>query len=687
MIFSFHNQLTIYLKDKKINFYNTVLQSTLQTLASFNKYNEFISIGTGQPDSESQNLFHLTNRIYTSNLSNSSIQSDISKSSLYAKYEFKVDKSNLSNNNITEVGLSNNDSNPTIYNYFSLISEDSPNGINISNYDEIVFVITIYLNISEGNDILLTSGKNPLIEFLLGNGLGDVYICSGLNYSANNRISRQVPETTKYLCTKTATVTNNSLEIKFDKELSIGEINEILFIADDRVFARKNVKEIKDTISKEFTLSPKANYVIKIDNDLKNVNSVTNLTNNTLETNYFVSKFANSFGDKVSLPFNNIFNSTTSRFISKDGTVIFFVLNDKVYAYKNTDYTITELNTKEITDDYISNIIILDNYVLVISKIKPYVSTYIISNNLVKKVNNSFDSFEKIDDFNELLQSDATIFDNGKIVLGIIKQDKTALAVYMTCNDTNGFSISTYKTNSKLFNYIMGMKNNNFCDGRLIFLKEGETSATCRIVTYLSDETETDIYTSLAYDLVHEAKKIYCKNRAVISEKSTSPSVVIYYYPQMYQYNLPLISTEQKDYISNDLNYIIQKNQSGEFKIYNLVGYDTPEEFTDGLPEQLDQTKIVDFEFMKDTLLVFQNIDTEPIIAFNLNLNKTQIENVSNKENSYTVSANEYDKLGKNNETVKFSFKTGIDLWFFQRKYIRLLTEIIHHFLQKIQAR
>lgn len=682
MNFSFHNHLSIQLKNKKYNFYNTVLKSTLQTLANFQKYNEFISIGTGLPDNTAQNNFHLTNHIHTEKLSNYSIQSDISKGNLFAKYEFVIDKSNLNTNYLTEVGLSNNADNPTIYNYFSLISEELPNGLNISDSDEIVFEITIYLNINEGQDIILTSGKNYFIEFLLGNGLGDVFICSGLNYSENVRIKRQMPESTKILCDKISSINNDSLEIKFEGVYNSGEINEILYITNNTVFARRNLKEFNEPITKELTISPKANYVIKIDSDLKAVDSVVNQSTNETESYYFVSKFANSFGDKVNLPFNNIFNSTTSRFISKDGDVIFFILNDKVYAYKNSDFNLIELNTKEINDNYILNILIVGNAVFVISKIQPFISTYIIQNNNIKKIKNTFDNFDKISDFEELLQSEATKFNNEKYAIGIIKKDRTSLTIFLNYDETNGFSISSYKTNNKQFDYILGMINNKFCDGRLIFLKEGETSALCRMVTYLSDETETDIYTSLAYNLVNGAKKNYCKNRAIISEKTTSPSVIIYYYPQIYKYDLPLISNELKDYISNDLNYIIQKNQDSSFSIYNLVGYDTPEAFIDGIPSQVNQSKIIDFEFLKDTLLIFQNVESEPIIAFNLNLNKTQIENVSDKESSYKVVTKEFNKLGKNSEQIKFSLKAGINLWFFLKKFLRLLMVKTHHFLQ-----
>ena len=685
MIFSFHNKLTVRASNKKYSFYNTLLSSTLQQLSTFGKINEYISIGNGLPNSESQNAFHLTSHIATAKLIFKSIQSDISKGSLFAKYQYKLQKSDVLATHITEVGLSNNETTPTIYNYFSLITDETPNGIDITNSDEILLEVTLNLTISENNQTILTSGNNPLIEFLLGNGLGDVYACSGSNFAENTRMNRQIPTNKeKYICTKTATIQNNSLKIDFECNLNIGELDEILFISADKVFARKNLKEHLTLSSETLNLTPKANYVIKIDSDIKSIVSVTKQSDQTVESNYFVSKYANSFGDEISLPFNNIFDSTTSRFLSKDGKFIFFVSNTKVYAYKNEDFKITEINTKEIVEDYITKIISFDKFVFIISKVAPYISTYIIEGNMIKSTSNNLKSFEKYSDFETIQQADVTWCNNGKFIIGLILNDSSALSIYLTYDDTNGFSTSSFLTNSREFNYIIAMYKNNFCDGRMIYLKEGETSLKCRLVTHSADGTETDVYSSLAYALVKDATNIYTKGRAIISEKSTTPSVVIYYYPQVYEYDLPLISTELKNYISQDMNYIIQKTETNEYKIYNLVGYDTPEEFSDGFLSILPYNQIVDFEFMKDSLLIFTNLSDKPVVAFNLKLNKTQIENLSDKDAEYLVAVEKYNKLGSDGKQIKFKLETKVNLWYFQTEFKRWLAAEMQHFLQVI---
>lgn len=684
MIFSFHNQLNIKTKFKNYTFYNTVLNSTLEQLSKFEKYNEYLSIGNGYPNLNIQNLFKLTNKFFTTKLTNKSFQSDISKGNLFAKYEYLVSKNDFNENFITEIGLSDNSNNPTIFNYFSLISTDTPNGINIQNENEIVFEVTIYLIVNENNNIILTSGQNPFIEFLLGNGLDDVFICKGSNYSEDIRINRDINNQNLSLCNKISNIFDNCLEIIFEQSLIENEINEILFISDNKVFARKNLKEINQPSTFEITVQSKENYIIKIEDDIKNVNSILNNSTQSFENNYFVSKYANSFGDKINLPFNNLFNDETTRFLSKDGKYLFFVLDDKVYGYINENFTITELNTTNIKDDNITKIISFDNYVFVISKIYPYISTYIIENKIIQKYNNNFSSLSSIKQLENNLQIDITLCKNGKFILGLICEDKTALSIYFSFNNTD-FIIENEIKNNKEFQYLLAMFKNNFCDGQMIYLKEGASSVDCRIVTHSSDETETDIYSSLAYHLTKNATKIYCKNRAIISEKSTSPSVVIYYYPQIYEYNLSLVSDEINDYISEDLNYLIQKRIGDNYKIYNLVGYDTPEEFSDSLSSIVDTTKIANFEFMKDILLIFTIDKENPVIGYNLNLNKTQIENVSNKLTNYSVNLTKYNKLGNENKPVKFSLSTRINLWYFQIKFIRFLMVKIQHCFNKIK--
>ena len=77
MNFSFHNQLIIKTKTNNYTFYNSILKSTLDKLSNFEKYNEYLSIGNGTANQESQNNFHLSNKLLTTKLVNSSYQNDL----------------------------------------------------------------------------------------------------------------------------------------------------------------------------------------------------------------------------------------------------------------------------------------------------------------------------------------------------------------------------------------------------------------------------------------------------------------------------------------------------------------------------------------------------------------------------------------------------------------------------------
>ena len=194
-----------------------------------------------------------------------------------------------------------------------------------------------------------------------------------------------------------------------------------------------------------------------------------------------------------------------------------------------------------------------------------------------------------------------------------------------------------------------------------MYLKEGEYSNECKIVTHFANETVEDIYTVIGYYYTKDTKNIYVKNRAVIVEKTTQPSVLLFYYPQMYEYELPLISDEDNNYFSHDLMYLIQKRGT-TYKVFNIVGYNEPQEFIGGFPESINQENIVDFEFLKDTLLIFTNDKNNPVIGINLNKLCGVVENVSDINTSYDVTFLKYNILGKNNEGVIAKLSANIEI-------------------------
>ena len=191
----------------------------------------------------------------------------------------------------------------------------------------------------------------------------------------------------------------------------------------------------------------------------------------------------------------------------------------------------------------------------------------------------------------------------------------------------------------------------------------------------------------MAYLLTYGTKEIYTKNRAIIVEKTTEPYLWIYFYPQVYRYNLSILGSEEDDFISTNLLYLIQKYNNSSYKIYNLVGYVTPTEFTNGFPNEVDQSKILGFEFLNDSLLIFMNDSTEPIIAYNFKETSMLIENVSNNEDQYEIVVNKYNLLGSNNEGVIAKLAVNISIWFLQKEIIKYYQVQTYLYTQKITMR
>lgn len=654
MKFLFHNKIELKYKNKNYLFFNTMLNSVFDKLKNLEAFNKYASVGSGEP-STNQTEYHLTSYLKTYELETEILQNDISNGNLFIKQSVIIDDANLNDKYIKEIGISNSEDNPIIYNYFSLISEELPNGIKKENGEAIVFSIYIYLSIIEDSSIMLTSGNNKFINFLLGLGLDDnIYVVKGNNTTPNKRIFREEPTSSEKYLTSLTISESDGLNLNFSADLGSGEINELVFLVGNSPFARVNLQEYKTLTTTTQTYTPKTHYVVDLGENVNSYSSIKNLSTNLEETNVYAGKYANDFGDKITLPFHNIFDSTTPRFLSKDGDKIFFVIEDTIYGYINNEYQITQIKTGNITIQNIFKIISFEDNVFVITKTEPYIYSYKITNNELVLTELDLTNFEKFDSLDKIFNADITLGKNGVFMLGLILEpEHYGYTLYFTYDqENNKFIYDSYLVSEYLFSYILAMYKNNFSDGQMIYLREGEHSVACRIVYHYSDKTLYDVFTNYALTLTKNTKEIYTKNRAIIVEKTTEPYLWIYFYPQIYQYNLSILGSEEDDYISTNLIYLIQKYNNSTYKIYNLVGYVTPTEFTNGFPSEIDKTKILGFEFLKDTLLIFMDNKDEPIVGYNLKETSMLIENVSVNTDQYEIVVNKYDLLGSNNEGV-----------------------------------
>ena len=201
---------------------------------------------------------------------------------------------------------------------------------------------------------------------------------------------------------------------------------------------------------------------------------------------------------------------------------------------------------------------------------------------------------------------------------------------------------------------------NNFCDSMIGFVTNNynNTVENYRIEQWNADYTCEVTNEIPAYYLCNGTVSIEGKSRAVIAKMTQSPYVWIYYYPQVYRYNISL-ADGVKNWISTNLMYIIQKYENSDvpYKIYSLNDYDNPQEFLNGFPSFIDSSTITDFEFLNDTLIIFTTSQT---YALNLKVNQTVLENMPEAGANYTVKGRKVELLGTDKKQgIMGSFTIG----------------------------
>lgn len=689
MKFKLHNKVEICTSGNKYIYFNNIFENTYQKIANLEPYFSHIAVGNGKSYFDEEGTFKLGNFLKCFPLETEKFQHDVSQGSLYSKKVCVIDSFELDNLYITEIGItSSTEYNPEIFNYFSLINDENPNGILKVNGEAIIISVSLYLELENTDN--LTLGNNPLISLILGEGCTEkqVFAVCGYNLSNAKNIYRMMPDLEKISGDVSCTY-EDGLNLNFSFDIKSKEIHEIVLTIDNKPFFRKNLILEKESYSETITLTPKEHYVLDLGENAFNVNSIQNLTDSVEESGYGTKKYATEFADKIETPFHNLFNSETPRFLSKDGNRILFLLDDKIFAYENSNYEINELNTSNINISNIQKIVAFDEYLLILSKCEPYFFAFKINKTECQNINLDFVNYSLIHNLSSIYDFDASLAKDGTLMLGIIfSESYTGSALYLSLDsNTNTFEFQ----HENLFeNYslktIMAMHRNNFSDALLIFLKHGQLSSDCQIITNYPDKSFTDYYSVLGYYFTSGTKSVYTKDRAVVVEKSENPKLWIYFYPQIYRYNLPLINNEIDNYLSTNLLYLIQKYPNNDYKIYSLVEYKNPKEFDSGFPNSLDKSKIVDFEFLNDTLLIFMNDEKQKIIAYNLKNTNMIVENVSSDQATYEVDVSKYNLLGKNNEGVIVNFSINIHVWFFQNKFINLHQETMQQFLQIVKT-
>lgn len=674
MIANYHNKISISANGNIYNFYNTMFSNIYQKIANFSTFFDKIAIGSGICTDFSQN-YKLGTFVYLENLKSSSIQIDPSKNLIYVEKTAIIDTKKINSNNITEAGISSNtdnQNNPDIYNYFSFVSDDLPNGIDISHDEQIAIKITIYLTIETTTDGLLTKGNNAFLNLLLGNGSTEnkIYVARGNDLSNNEFIFRSNEYLgEKHICTFTHSVTENVLNLTFNGDIGTGETNEIVFILDNTIFARVNVKKLQPDVSVTETKTSLSTYVIDLGFDVTSVQSVCYNEDNSSENSYFISKYANNFSAKTHLPFNNLFNNNTTRYLSLDGDKIFFILNDTIYMYKNSNYNVELIFASNIQVQNILKLTAFDDFVFIFTQASPCIRAYKVVNNSLTACEIDLSDFEDLSTLETFTLIDIVQAKNGTFMLGFVVPSDTkttAYTLYLEFDETaNKFTFTDYVSSSNYtFTYIMPMHKNNFSDAQFMYCQHGERANLCRRAIHDINRKVVSGYNILAYYYTTYTVDYYVKSRAIITVKEYEnvDKIWMYYYPQVYRVNMPEFNEAEKTYFSTNLMYIIQKMPNGSYRAFNIIGYENPVIFSSGIPTDIDQSKILSVEFLEDTVLFFMNDNAEPIIAYNLNIKGTCIENVLNKEAEYSVTYSKQQPLGSQSKGVTAKFAVNVTI-------------------------
>lgn len=662
----YNSTATLSVSGKEYAFKGKLLSTVFGRLQTKEPYFDYIAVGSGT--NEDLEPHKLGNFLAAFPLQKKDWNFNPSSNTVYSTKYLSLTSSILDGKKISEIGFcSSLAQDGEIYSYFSLKNQDYPDGILKVKGESIELEITIELSITYKSLSLLTLGENDFIKFLLGEGLTEeIFAVRGMLYLKNEPLVREPPIYSKKYPAKIKFLpqNENSLIISFDFDLEFGELREIVLLYGDRPFARLNVSEFRSPQTVSETFSPKGNYCVDLEKDVLDVLDVLNTSSNKNEQEYFVRSYASAFADKITLPFSDSITSTSPRFLSADGDKIFFVSNDNFFGYAYSMGRVIQLQIKNNRVQNIIKIVGFDKYIFVLSKTSPFVFAYVLKEGVYESVPTDF--LEKYSNLSRIFSSkisDIAFFRSGLFALGFIDENRIANIMYFNFSDNlNKFLFDSAFTNQEhSFDFMLAMSYTNFSDGKLMFLKGGNLSSDCRIVTFFPDKTNTDIYSIVAYYFTKDTKQIQVKGRAVVVEKTTSPHIFVYYYPQVYRFSLELFEDELDDFFSVNMLYMAQKLPDGSFTFYNLISYDQAMPFENSLKDFVEQDKIDSIEFLDNCLLVFLK-NGQGVVGISLKNDGVVIENVSSNSDKYSITYKKASLLGANNEGVKVTFNATVKL-------------------------
>ncbi len=653
-----HNKYEVICGDKKYVAYNTMLKSVFDKIKALEPYNSYFAFGTGTGAVDFENS-SLGSYVATYQNTTEQIQADCFKGDMF------VIKSKLFGENegnglqFSELGITDSmASNPTIYNHV-VLTNDNGEVVTVTKLagQEMVIRLTIYLDASNDGNARLVAGDNPLVKQLLGEDVltnKTLTFAKGTNNQPNVTIYRDLPkDTTTYESENITYYLADSVGvgIKYNVNYGEGELREMVVLADNVPVIRYNCLAEREAISKTETLTKNTNNCVILSDDVKEVISCTSedgLTN----ISFKVDNYSHSFGDYITAPFDMPFNNETTRFVSKEGSLIAFILNGNVYIYKNHDYIIEKIDATAISGAGVTQVLMVLDYVFTKTSQSPYLNCYKIVNGACQfmEINTSLIA-DTTFNFN-LSNMDVTQSKDGKIRIAGINSSQKGVCLIASEQDGILKAEKLVTGANSPIEAIACLYQNNFCDSLVFFLTScyNNIPNMPRVEMVTADgELDNNQIHAAAWNLINNSSKVFGTDRVICSKKlSVTESSIFntYFYPENLRYNIAN-DGEIDLYISPDFNTIIKKYSSTSYKIFSIVGYSTPVEFTDSFFGTLNQAEFVDFAFLKDSLLIFTSNADRPIIAINLNRTGAMLEGLtSNDPESVVVNYNKFNPLG-----------------------------------------
>ena len=655
-----HNKDEVFYKNKKYTAYNTMLSTVFDKIKDLEPYNGYFAFGTGSAATTSS-----TTKLASYVATYANTTEELHDNPLY---EMKVVKSKTFGENeanglsFCEMGIcATSESNPTIYNRVILM-DDNNNVVTITKEagEEMLVRLTIYLEtttITGGAQFV--AGNNKLIAQILGEDELTSKVLTfkkGTNLMPNEIVYREnVDSLTTYPADKLSYYTESpeGVVIKYTCDYGTGPLYESVVLADNTPVIRFNALSVKQKTSTTKSATKEANNCVIVDSLVHSVTEVSSTSDGTVLSGV-ASKYATSFGDYIASPFGYPFDNMSSRFVSKDGSIIAFCLNSNYYFYKNDSLRILPINATAFSASNVSNILMADNYVVSVLSSSPYIEIYKINSSLtLEKLIINTDSLSGAADFN-LTSVDFTITGSGSFrICGI---DGSGLGkCYIGTESSGTLTISSVVSSTIEPEKVVAIYKNNFCDSIVFFLSANATVNGVSGLSYVqmvsaegTITTDANVH-AMAAGVLANSTGVFGTNRVVYNTKATTYGgslINSYFFPEKTRYNIPYAS-ETDIWVSHDFNYVIKKFTGNVFKIYANMGYNTLTEFTDNIFANLDCSTIVDFEFLKDTLLIFTSDNSQKIIAINLNENLCVIEGLTSSDpDDVTITYLKYNPLG-----------------------------------------